>query len=153
MSKEQTENLPTHHVYKAHGDLQLADEVRAVHHLWAPPGSTLEQATNIRSFAHIAHNLRPNGEIIIRAEDGTFYARVLVLAVRNYDVKVMVLEHIKLKGDASIAVDSEYDVSYINGRYKWGFKRKGASDWIIKELATEQEAQAALADHRKAIAA
>jgi len=152
MSKEKTEAQP-HHVFKAHGDLQLAEYVRSVHHLWAPPGATLEQVTDVRSFVHIATRLKPNDEIIIRAEDDTFYAKVIVRAVRHLDVVVTVIENVKMKESVDATGDSEYDVKYINGRYKWGFKRSGTDDWIAKEIGTEQEALKAVSDHRKAIAA
>lgn len=152
MSKEKSEK-PQHHVFKAHGDLKLAEHERCVHFLWVPSGVTLEQATDVRSFAHIANDLRVNGEIIIRSEDDAFYARVLIRAIRNLDVVVSVLDYVDLKGVMAVPVDSEFEVKYINGRYKWGFKRRGADDWIIKEIDTEQQAHAALADHRKAIAA
>jgi hypothetical protein len=82
-----------------------------------------------------------------------FIARVLVRMVRHLDVVVTLLEYFKLKEAVDPKADSEYDVKYINGRYKWGFKRIGADDWIMKEIETEQLAMAALSDHRKAIAA
>ena len=152
MSKdEKKENLP--HIFKSHGDLELAEYVRSVHHLWAPPGATLEQVTNVKCFVHIAARLKPNDEIIIRAEDDTFYARVLVRVVRHLDVVVKVIENVVMKDSVDATGDSEYDISYINGRYKWGFKRKGTTDWIQKEIQSEQEALSALSDHRKAIAA
>ena len=143
----------THYTFKAHGDLQNADHVRTVKHLWAPPGMSIDQVTDVKSFAHIAHQLKANDEIIIRSEDDEFYARVLVRMVRHLDVVVTLLEYFKLKEAADPKADSEYDVKYINGRYKWGFKRIGADDWIMKEIETEQLTMAALSDHRKAIAA
>ncbi len=149
---EQTE-ISKPHVFKANGDLQLAEYVRSVHHLWAPPGATIEQVTDVKCFVHIANRLKPNDEIIIRSEDDEFYAKVLVRVVRHLDVIVTVLEYHQMKDSVDATGDSEYDVKYINGRYKWGFKRKGSSDWIAKELQSEQEAATALADHRKAIAA
>ncbi len=149
MSKDEIK----HHTFKAHGDLQDADHVRTVKHLWAPPGTTIDQVTDVKSFAHIAHQLKPNDEIIIRSEDDVFYARVLVRMVRHLDVVVTTLEYFKMKEPVGPKADSEYEVKYINGRYKWGFRRIGVDDWIMKELETEQMALAALADHRKAIAA
>ena len=143
----------THYTFKAHGDLQNADHVRTVKHLWAPPGMSIDQVTDVKSFAHIAHQLKANDEIIIRSEDDEFYARVLVRMVRHLDVVVTLLEQFKLKEAVAPKADSEYDVKYINGRYKWGFKRIGAEDWIMKEIETEQLAMAALSDHRKALAA
>jgi len=149
MSKEDIK----HHVFKAHGDLEFAAHVRTVRHLWAPPGMSIDQVTDVKSFAHIAHLLEANDEIIIRSEDDEYYARVLVRMVRHLDVVVTLLEHFKLKEAVDPKADSEYEVKYINGRYKWGFKRIGADDWIMKEIETEQLAMAALSDHRKAIAA
>ena len=154
MSKEPTKKPEARpHVFKANGDLQLAEYVRSVHYLWAPTNATIEQVTDIKCFVHIANKLKPNDEIIIRAEDDTFYARVLVRVVRHLDVIVTVLEYFQMKESVDATGDSEYDVSYINGRYKWGFKRKGSSEWILKEMQTEQEALVALNDHRKALAA
>jgi hypothetical protein len=153
MSHQETKEIPRPHVFKASGDLQLAEYVRSVHHLWVPQGVTLDQATDVKCFVHIANRLKPNDEIIIRAEDDTFYARVLVRVVRHLDVVVTVLEHFQMKDKVEAVGDSEYEVKYINGRYKWGFKRKGTDDWIAKEMQTEQEAALALEDHRKAIAA
>lgn len=152
MSKDQKEPLIPH-IFKASGDLQLAEYVRSIHHLWAPPGVTLEQAIDVKCFVHIANRLKPNDEIIIRAEDDTFYAKVLVRAVRHLDVVVTVLECFQMKDKVAATGDSEYEIRYINGRYKWGFKRIGADDWIAKEIQTEQQAALALSDHRKAIAA
>lgn len=141
------------HIFKAHGDLQTADHVRSVWHLWTPPGVSIDQATSVKSFVHVANKLRPNDEIIIRAEDDSFYARVLVRMVIHLDVVVTVIEYFKMKESVGAPVDSEFEVSYINGRYKWGFKRRGSSDWIMKEIPTESAAAIALADHRKALAA
>ena len=151
MSKEKEIQRP--HVFKASGDLQLAEYVRSIHHLWVPQGITLEQAIDVKSFVHISTRLKPNDEIIIRAEDDAFYAKVLVRVVRHLDVVVTLLERFDLKGEVSGEGDSEYDVSYINGRYKWGFKRKGSAEWIAKEIQTEQAARQALNDHRIALAA
>lgn len=153
MSKTDQKDTIRPHVFKANGDLQLAEYVRSVHHLWAPPGATIDQVTDVKCFVHIASRLKPNDEIIIRAEDDTFYAKVLVRVVRHLDVVVTVLEHFQMKDSVVATGDSEYEIKYINGRYKWGFKRKGSDDWIAKEIQTEQQAALALSDHRKAIAA
>jgi hypothetical protein len=141
------------HIFKANGDLQLAEYVRSVHYLWVPPGVTVDQVMDSKCFVHIANKLKPNDEIILRSEDDAFYAKVLVRVVRHLDVVVTLLEHFKMKDKVDGSGDSEYDVSYINGRYKWGFKHKGVNDWIAKEFQTQEEALIALNDHRKALAA
>jgi hypothetical protein len=152
MSNKEIE-APKHYTFKASGELKLAEHVRAVHHLWVPVGVSLEQAIDVKSFVHIADKLQANSEIILRAEDDSFYARVLIRLVKNHDVVVTVLEKFSLGKNTAPLKDNEYEVSFINNRYQWGFKRKGSSDWIIKEIATEEAALSALNDHRKALAA
>lgn len=149
MSKE--DNTP--HVFKAHGDRKLAEFVRSVHYLWIPPGVSFKQATDVKSFAHISTELKVNDEIILRAEDDSFYARVLVRLVKGYDVVVTKLEYVELKAPSKVNVADDYEVKYVSNRYKWGFKRTGTNDWIMKEIETEEAAMSALNDHRKAIAA
>lgn len=136
-------------------DLQLAEHVRTLYHLWVPGGYTLRQALQPGSFCHVANKLPNGAEIVIRSEDNSFYARVLVLFVSGQEVNVAVLEYVDLTVDSKKIdyQDSEYEVAYISGRYKWGFKRKDGDEWITKNIETEEQALRTLSDYRKALVA
>jgi hypothetical protein len=130
-------------------EFENQDHVVTVEH-----GNTIDDVLRPEFWSHVAPKLRPYDEIRVRADDGTFYARVLVLSCGRNWAKVHQLEHHRLTSkdvDMSQAAQFEgYDVKWRGPHCKWSVVRKADNVVVIEKLDSQAEATTWLADHLKA---
>lgn len=141
------------HVFKPN-ELQLAEMIRPVYHLFVPDSTTLEQILSPKSYVHISKKLPAMTQIEVMSESGSFYARLMVRSVlKSGEVVVALMDKYEWKSNPQDNADPDYEVKFISNRYKWGVQRKVDGEYVYKDIQTEEEALRALADHRKALAA
>ena len=71
---------------------KLAEHERNVHSITIEEGVTRAQLINPAFLAHVAAKLRPYDQIEVRCDDGTLFAKLLVLQAERTWARVHVLE-------------------------------------------------------------
>jgi hypothetical protein len=107
-------------------------------------------------WAHVSAKLRPTDEIIVRAEDGSYYARLLVQDAARLEAKVAVLEKYDLTAVEVVGADaapSGYEVKHAGPHAKWRVVRLSDRAPIKDKFETKGQAQQWLVEHLKGLAA
>ena len=126
-----------------------------------PEASTpFEDVLKPEFWAHVAANLRPWDRIEVRAEDGSYYAELLVQDCGRLWAKVAVLSKVTLSKDAAqvpdIVADVTYSVQWRGPHSKHAVMRErgsGEKEVMRDQFETREAAEAWKADHMKALAA
>lgn len=126
--------------------------------LWAvnpEHGTTLEDMLNEGYWAHVATKLRPWDKIEVRAEDGSFYAELLVREAGRTWAKVFPITYVKMAADESKeeTVDSNYKIAWKGPQRKWEAIRIKDGSVLKSGLLDKSDAIKYVAEHLKAFAA
>lgn len=130
------------------------------------PGTTRAEVCNPAFFAHIASKLRPYTEILLRCEDGTLYAKALVLQAERTWATVHILEwHDLTTKDVSLTQTqvkeiekmvregaTEYSIEYKGPTLKHCVIRNGDQAIVADKIATKAGAHEWLANFLKVTA-
>lgn len=161
---EEVKNKPTLQLDGA--KFTIAEAEREVFMATMEVGTTRADVLDPAYFAHIAPRLRPYTEILLRCEDGTIYAKVLVLQAERTWARVHVLEwhdlttkDVALSKDdvARIAKLTEEGATEFLVEFKGPTKlhcviRKQDSAIVFEGIRTKAEAYERLAEHLKSTA-
>lgn len=116
-------------------------------------GVTLEHLLQPEFWSHVAPQMRPYDEISVRVDDGTYYARLLVLSVGRNWAKVHVLEVHQLTAKDVDMTQAEafdgFEVKYRGPHCKFSVIRKKDNALLQEKMGSKAEAQAWLAQHVK----
>lgn len=109
----------------------------------AEVGVTVEDVQRKEYWAHVAHHMVPFDTIIVRAEDGSWAAFLMVqYAERNFAkvklYQVVEFEDNQVKGDPA----SKFRVDWRGPHHKFSVVRLSDSDVVQKGFNTRQEADA-----------
>lgn len=119
-------------------------------------GTTVEDLKRPEFWSHVAPKLRPYDEIRVSVDDGTFYARLLVLSVGRNWAKTHVLENHTLTSKDVDMTQAEgydgYEVKYRGAHCKFSVIRKADSTVIHEGMTSKAEAETWLAGHLKQLA-
>jgi len=104
-------------------------------------------------WAHVSARMRPGDRIEVQAEDGSYWAELLVRDAGRLFAKVAVLRKVELNeedvtGDMPAA--TEFAIKWRGPHHKWCVLR--GVDLVKAECQTRGEASTWLADHMKALA-
>lgn len=141
----------------------LAEHERNVHSITVEENITRVQIINPAFLAHVASKLRPYDQVEVRCDDGTIFARLLVLQAERTWARVHVLEWHDLTtrdislsqaaaegeaGEPQAAVDKEqeYLIAYKGTHKKWCVIRKSDSAYVRESEETKVAAAAWLAE-------
>lgn len=117
-------------------------------------GTPFEALLDPAYWAHVSMKFRPCDEIVIHAEDGSYFARLLVRDAGRLYAKVATLEHIELDKVDVLQGGAPglpgHEVKWRGPIHKWSVVR-GAD--VLKDNMTKEEAQAYLATYTKTVAA
>lgn len=137
-----------------------AELVRLVHDIVPEAGTPFEDILKPEYWAHVAQSLRPWARIEVRAEDGSYFAELLVVNCGRLWAKVAVLRKVDLGDMASEAVpanpDPSFSVMWRGPHAKHAVMRLGKAGGkeVLREgFETKDEAATWMADHIKALAA
>lgn len=129
-----------------------AEHERNIYHVDVEEKITQEDLLYPGFWAHVARQLRPRDRIEAHAEDGAWFAELLVIESGANFAKVAILRHVRL--DATVPSESAGSVAghYVKWRghvKKWSVLRQ-ADEAVLKEgLTTRGEAIAWLEDYGK----
>lgn len=132
--------------------LQPAEYVCQTYHHMPGAGATLEHVLEPGYWAHVAKTLRAGDHIEVLAEDGSWWAMLLVRYTGRTEVAVAVLfaqqfEEVEIEGET----DSEYLVKWAGPRAKFRVQR--GTEVIRDEFESKAAAENWLKGHLKALAA
>jgi hypothetical protein len=101
--------------------MKLAEFQRSVWHVTAAAGTTLDDVCQPAWYANLAHKLRPSDRVEIEAEDGSFFAEMIVRQSSRAAAVVQELRSVTFgEGvpDGETALD-DYTVGYAGPHHKW----------------------------------
>lgn len=123
-------------------------------------GTPFDDLLKPEYWAHVAANLRPWDRIEVRAEDGSYYAELLVRDAGRLWAKVECLRKHDLGADTGqvpdVVADVTYSVQWRGPHSKHAVMRErgnGAKEVLRDQFETREAAEAWKADHMKAMAA
>jgi len=134
--------------------LRGAEYERVVHGCYPPKEHTIEDLKKPEYWAAVAGKLRPWNHIEVYAEDGTWYAELLVLAVERAHAVVHVLRHVQLRTSdvvfTELAGSAKYEVRHTPS-LRWHIIRKTDGHIVKDGMALRDDALFALQEHLKAV--
>lgn len=128
------------------GRFKLAEHMRNVFHVVPEAGTPFEALLEQGYWAHISVNLKPGSKIEVHAEDGTYYAELLVRDAGRLYAKVMPIIHVAFDEVTVSQGDFEaagYSVKFQGPHLQWCVLR--GTD-RLKDKMTKQEAYEAAAE-------
>lgn len=130
---------------------QIAEHVRTHYAATIPAGVDVDDLLEKTFWSHLASKLRPWDRIEAIAEDGAFYAELLVLSATSADANVVLLNKLKLQTIAPGEVDllRGFAVSHTPAT-QWRVVRKSDNREVASGLKSRDEAISWLATNRKA---
>ena len=118
-------------------------------------GTTIEDMLKEGYWAHVAAKLRPWDKIEVRAEDGSFYAELMVRdAGRNW-AKVVLLSLVKFEAvpDQELVIDQNFKVKWMGPHRKWAAIRM-KDNMVLKDgMLDKPSVLKYIENHVKAFAA
>lgn len=135
------------------GRFQLAEHVIQGWAVMVEHGTTMEDVLKPEFFAHVSRALRPFAKISVLADDGSFYAELLVKSAGATWANVVALNVVDLTGVAAPQAEptSGYSVGFGGPHHKWRVLQVGANEPLSKGHESEAAARGWLADHLKVI--
>lgn len=132
------------------------NQAEYVRNIWAvtpEAGTKVEDMLDPAFWSHVAASLKPWDKIEVRAEDGTFYAELLVLqSARNW-AKVRLLSRVELKD--AMPEGREVDghiIKWAGPHAKWRVIRSTDNAVIHEKAESEAAANKWLTDHLRVTA-
>lgn len=132
--------------------MQLAEFARAVYTVVPEVDTPFDALLDPGYWAHVAAKLAPWARIEVQAEDGSYFAELLVQDAGRLFAKVAVLRHVELTAVEVTGMTSAagYAVKWRGPKLKWSVMRGG--DALKDELPSKDEANNWLTGHLKAVA-
>lgn len=122
-----------------------------------PPEVPFEAVLRPEFWAHVAPKLRPQDEIVVSTEDGSWRAELVVRWVRRLAVGVSPLHYKDFAEEEAAqpaeARDSGFDVEWGGPSHKWRVVRKSDRAVVKKSLETQAQAEQWVKNHQVAQAA
>lgn len=92
--------------------LKLAEYTRSVHQAVPEAGVSLDDMLATDYWVHVARRLKPMDKIEVCAEDGAYYADLMVVDCGRTWAKVAVLNRVELSPAPKVATDAAYKVEW-----------------------------------------
>jgi hypothetical protein len=127
----------------------LAESKRLDYVMDVPAGVPLSRVMEPDFFAHITALLRPWYRIEVRAEDGSYFAELLVRKVTREAAHCWLLRHVDLSaqlGKVSLPTAADFKIEF-GGGDKWRVVRLSDMEKMHKGEPTREDAQAWLDQH------
>lgn len=140
----------------APGHMILAEQVRSEYVVTVGSGVLIEDLSVPSFWAHHASQLRPYDELVIHPEDGTWYAKYVVLDCSRTWAKVKQLSFVSLTtSDVSMsqAADAELKAAQaaykvmLRGPHKWSVIRVSDGAVMQQDIQIKGDAEEWLAKH------
>lgn len=135
--------------------LQPAEYVSRTYHHIPATGAALDDVLDPAYWAHVAKSLRPGDHIEILAEDGTWWAMLLVRYTGRTEAAVAKLSHVEFgePSDDLVSDSDTHSIAYGNYHTKFRVVRKSDKEVVKDGFDTKEAAKRWLDGHMKALAA
>lgn len=130
--------------------------LRSARNAWAfdaPTGLDPYECESYERWKNFSANFRPGDTIEVWAEDGAYWAKLLVLRADGHGAKVRVIDVFLIdqpESDKEVPVDG-YIVEYAGPFHKWRFRRESDDAIIGKEFGSREIAMSELQSYLKAL--
>ncbi|WP_323994706.1 hypothetical protein [Aeromonas hydrophila] len=119
----------------------LAEYSRNIWRVTALHGQEFDQFKDPEAWAHVAANFKRYDEVEIIAEDGSFFAKGIVLKVTKTSATVHFYVHEDFEQEVSGSADgSKYSIEW-GGKAKWRVVRNSDDEIIESHISSKEEAQ------------
>lgn len=124
--------------------MQQAEFARTVWDATPPAGTTLDDMMDPAYWVHVAAKLKPWDRIEVRAEDGTWYAELVVRMATRTAAVVAQVHYVQLGAPATVAkADDIYEVEFKPAQ-RWRVRRLSDGIVMSSDHATREEATRAM---------
>lgn len=143
--------------------LRNAEFERAIYTASPDHGTKFEDMLVPKYWANVAQKFKPGDRVEITAENGEWFAELVVVAAARLWAKVAVLRYVELTETAAPAQGGEelpeetdpaegHDIKWAGNTAKWRIVRKADKEPLHQGFQTKEQAQSWLADYLKAVA-
>lgn len=142
--------------------LRAAEFERTIYTATPEHGTVFEDMLKPQYWANVAYKFKPGDRIEITAENGDWFAELMVVAAARLWAKVAVLRYVELaeakltEGQAAsdlVGLDpvDDYEVKWSGPSVKWRVLRKADNHPLRDGFQTKDEAENWLKDYVKAV--
>lgn len=121
-------------------NFNLAEYSRNIWRVTALHGQALEQFKDPEAWAHVAANFKRYDEVELIAEDGSFFAKGIVLKVTKTSATVHFYNHVNFEENIADQVEDSAYVAEWGGGAKWRVVRKSDGEVIESHISVKEEA-------------
>jgi hypothetical protein len=149
MAEKEKERPPLHP-----SRFQLAEHRRQIWHIVPEHGTALAELLTPAYWSHVSRQMRPSDRIEVNAEDGSFFAELVVIDAGLQFAKVALLREAKLEGvEASQTSLPGHKVEWSGPHTKFRVVRESDRKVLKDGFTTRADAGTWLSNHAKALAA
>ncbi len=130
---------------------KLADYERNIWVVTPEAGTSLDEVMKPDFWAHCAHQMKPFDEVEVRAEDESYYAKLLVRSAGKNWAVASILAQIDLDKKEVKAPYDEYTVGWGGPHQKHRVVRKKDGEVVFQGGESADVARAWLKEHLKAM--
>lgn len=144
--KATTENVEKIDIKKkpqpiAEARMGLMEFVRNTFIATIPEGVAIDFVIAPEYWTHVAQKFQPWDHIEVRAEDGAFWAELIVLSTGKMTARVVPIRYIDLHLEQEKGMDvGENEVTWKGPHKKWCVLRKEDKVYLAEQLPSKQEA-------------
>jgi hypothetical protein len=130
--------------------LQLAEHARNVHYVTPEPGTPIDALLDPAYWAHCSRLFQKRDHIEVNAEDGAYFAELMVLETGHLYAKVALMRKVEFKANTVEADGLDgYDFKHSGSKQEWCVIRKSDKKVLIEGRLTKESAIDWLKDHLK----
>ena len=134
--------------------LQIAEHEMVCYYHYPDAGLALSDVLKPDYWTHVARSLRAGHRIEVFAEDGSWWAMLIVRAVGSHDAVVQELQHVKLGSHAKAKVSgAPFEVKWRGPKRKFGIIRTADDEIIKQDIQSKEEAENWVKNHMRSLAA
>jgi hypothetical protein len=134
--------------------MQPAESKRTVWHVTTEAETPLDAVLDPKYWAGCASKMRSRDRIEVEAEEGTYFAELMVLDVGRASAQVVLMRKVEFKANTVSGADlGDFEVTWRGVDKKWCVVRKSDKRVQRDGLETKQQAVNWATEHLKTIAA
>lgn len=135
--------------------MQLAEHMRNIWYVTPEAGTPIDALLDPKYWAHVSAKFKPRDRIEADAEDGCYFAELMVIDAGRLFAKVKLLRKHEFNADevSSVDIGTDFDVKWAGRHAKWRVVRKADGNALKEGFEDKQAAVVWAIDHVKALAA
>lgn len=134
--------------------IQFAEHMRNIWYVVPEHSTPFEALLDSKYWAHVSAKFKPRDRIEVDAEDGSYFAELVVIDAGRLFAKVALLRKIELKAEeVGSDVSPDFEVKWAGRHAKWRVMRKADKASLKDGFDDRAQADLWLANHLKAMAA